>query len=183
MYIFLVIFLLLLPVALYLAFQALFAKKGREKGIRAVDEAYKRVRERHHLKLGETNKFANRIIAIDREMGVLLLIMYKDGITWEKCLNLEEIGSCDVIKTTDAESGFIQQVTIEIGVHNNYEPISFPFFDEQTDDIRDLGRAVKKAQHWQQRLLQYVLIPSAQNNHTTSLNGRRVGAKGAQWRA
>jgi len=183
MYILLVIFLLLLPVVLYLAFQALFVKKGHQKGIKAVDEAYKRVRQRHHLKVAEANKFVNRIIAIDREMGVLLLVLYKDGITWEKCLNLEEIGSCDVIKTTDVQSGFIQQVSVEIGLHNSHEPLSFPFFDEQTDDIRDLGRAVKKAQHWLQRLLQYVLVPSAQNNGSASLNGRRVGAKGARWRA
>lgn len=143
---------LLIPIPLYIAFQSFFIKERNKEGIGAVEGAYKRVIKRYGLRISEVSKFINRLIAIDRKIGKLVLIVYKDGITWEKCVGLQEIGGCQIARSTDHASGFVHQVNMELVLHYTREIISFPFFDEKIDDVRDLDRRTRQAHYWQKKV-------------------------------
>jgi hypothetical protein len=85
-----------MPIPLYIAFQSLFAKKRHYKVIAAVEDAYKNIVRTNNLTILEVNRFINRLIAIDRNSGKLVLIAYKKGIAFVNCVNLEEIRRCQV---------------------------------------------------------------------------------------
>lgn len=155
----LIIIMLLMPFPLYIAFQALFINQRYQKGIRAVEEAYQRMIKSHHLTNLEVNRFINRLIAIDREKGKLILIVYKKGITWETCVLLQEISYCHTINSYDHISNYIQKVNLELVIRNNPSIVSFPFFEEELDDVRDLKHRTRKCEYWQQKILYYANIP------------------------
>lgn len=163
MYVVLVILVLLAPIPIYIAFKSLFENKRNLKAKRAVKDAYKRVIKRYALSISQVNKFGNRLIAIDRKIGKLVLVVYKQGITWEKCFNLDEIIFCQIVKTTNKLSGCIENVSMELTFRNNHGIINFPFFDETLDDMRDLPYRLKKAQYWK-RKIQFHLSTFQTNN-------------------
>ena len=152
----LIILLLLIPIPIYIAFRLLFENNNNRKGIQAIKNAYKRVIKRHTLSISEVNRFGNRLIAIDRTMGKLVLVVYKNSITWEKCISLDEILFCQVVKTTNKVNGHIREVSMELTLHNKNDRVNFLFFDEQVDDMRDLSHRLKKSQYWK-RKIQYQL--------------------------
>lgn len=151
MYVVLVVLMLLIPIPIYFAFRSLFENKHNRKGIQAVKDAYKRVIKRYTLSISEVNKFGNRLIAIDRTMGKLVLVVYKNGITWEKCISLDEVMFCQIIKTTNKVSGCIQKVIMELTLSNNHGIINFLFFHETLDDMGDLPHRLKRSQYWKKR--------------------------------
>lgn len=158
MYVILIILVLLLPIPLYVAFQSLFIRQRHRKSMLAIEDAYKRVVERNNLRILELSRFINRLIAIDRSNRKLVLLVYKDGVTWEKCIALEEIISCQITKAVDNES-YIQSVSIQLILHNNNETISFSFFDNRFDDERDLSQRTKRADYWQKKILYFINVP------------------------
>jgi hypothetical protein len=147
--------LLLIPIPIYVAFKSLSKDRRNKKKILAIKDAYKRVTNRHLLSISEVNKFGNRLIAIDRNSGKLVLIVYKNGITWEKCLNLDEMVFCQIAKGTSEETGCIQRVNLELTFRRDGF-VNFLFFDEEVDDFRDLPARIKKAQYWKKKI-QYQL--------------------------
>ena len=66
---------------------------------------------------------------MDRDLAKLVLIVYKNGVTWEKHVNFEEIMFCQVTKTVNKDSGHIQTVSLELSFGNDQSDMSFPFFD------------------------------------------------------
>lgn len=137
MYIFLMILLLLMPIPIYLGFRSLFGDKHRQKVYLTLKEAFKRLIKRHRLSITEVNIFGNSLIAMDRKMNKLVLVVYKNGITWEKCINLHEMIFCKIVKTANKAAGCIQKVNLELSFHKD-GIITFAFFDEEVDDLRDL---------------------------------------------
>ena len=150
-----------MPFPLYIAFQTLFIKQRYQKGIRAVEEAFQRMIKSHSLNNLEVNRFINRLIAIDRHKSKLVLIIYKNGITWETCVNLQEISYCHSYNIIDHISNYIQKVNLELVLHNNPSILSFPFFEEALDDIRDLKQRTRKCEYWKRKILYYANIPPA----------------------
>jgi len=163
MYIIMIILVLLLPIPLYALFQSLYMKERNRHGSLAVQRSFKEVIERHRLTISEVNKFVNRLIAIDRETGRIVIVVYKGGITWQRCIGLEEIRGCDIINITNPENGYIEKVSMELLVCNNPEKICFDFFDDEVEDMRDLGRRMKQARYWQKKIQYYLYIPASLN--------------------
>lgn len=157
----LIIIMLVMPFPLYIAFQSLFIKQRHRKGIRAVDESFQRMIKSYSLTDLEVNRFINRLIAIDRHKGKLVLIVYKNGITWETCVDLKEISYCHSYNLIDPISNYIQKVNLELVLTNNPSIVSFPFFEESLDDVRDLKQRTRKCEYWQQKILHYANIPPA----------------------
>lgn len=168
MYALLIILMLLAPIPIYIAFRSLFEDKRNRKGLQAVKNAYKRVVTRHSLSISEVSRFGNRLIAFDLRLRKLVLIIYKNGITWEKCINLEDIMFCQMVKTTNRVSGSIEKV--ELIFHNNNGIINFSFFDKEIDDVRDLAYRVKKTQYWK-RKIQYQLSSLQTSNDNQAIPG------------
>lgn len=152
MHIALGILMLLFPIPLYFFFRWLFSNRRATKEITAVENAYRRMIGRHGLSIEEVHEFTNRLIAIDRQKGALVLVIHNDGITREKYISLHDVGTCHIVKTTDHPSGYIEQVNIEVGLRNTPEKITFPFFDEQTDDIRELAHRIKLSRYWERKI-------------------------------
>jgi hypothetical protein len=172
MYIILVALLLMMPIPLYFGFKSLFKVRDNQKAFLAIKDAYKRVKKRYRLSISEAHRFGNRLIAIDRNSGRLVLIVYKNGITWEKCLNLDEIIFCRIVKDSNNRSGSIQMVRLELTLANNQGSINFSFFDEQTDDFRDLPNNLKRAKYWKKKIqyhLSALQITSANNQLAVGL--------------
>lgn len=159
MMIVLIILALIVILLLYLAFQSYYGKQKHNREMLAVEEAYKRMMKRHNLKILEVSRLPNRLIAIDRVNGKLVLIVYKDGITWECCLNLEEIRHCELVKSTDHESGYIQSVNMELIMRDKGEVIRFPFFQQDIDDVRELRQRTNKSHYWQRKIRYYLDVP------------------------
>jgi hypothetical protein len=74
---------------------------------------------------------------------------------------LHDVGTCHIVKTTDHPSGYIEQVNMEVGLRNTNEKIRFPFFDEQTDDIRELTHRIKLSRYWERKIAYSSAIFSA----------------------
>jgi hypothetical protein len=161
MVIVLVILALIVILLIYLAFQSYYGSQKHQQKMLAVEEAYKRMVKRHQLKILEVSRLPSRLIAIDRVNGKLLMVIYKDGITWERCVDLGAIKSCELVKTTDHESGYIQHVHMELLLHNSSEVIRFPFFDQEVDDVRELRQRTNKSHYWQRKIRYYLDVPES----------------------
>lgn len=168
MYIILLALLLMMPIPLYFGFKSLFKDRHDQKDFLAIKDAYKRVKKRYRLSIAEVHRFGNRLIAIDRNSGKLVLIVYKNGITWEKCLNLEEIIFCRIVKDSNKVSGSIQKVSLELTLAKNQGVINFSFFDERTDDMRDLPNNLKRSKYWKKKI-QYHLSALQINSGSNQL--------------
>jgi hypothetical protein len=153
----LIIVVLLIPIPLYAIFHLLYVKEKNRHGNAAVQRSFKELIKRNRLTISEVNKFVNRLIAIDRNSGTVIVVVHNDGNTWQKCIGLEEIRNCEIISTRHPQNGFIQKVTMELSLCNSQENMSFAFFDDKIEDVRDLGRRMKQARYWQKKI-QYYLI-------------------------
>ena len=146
-----VIIILLLPIPLYAGFMSLFADRHRQKIQTKLKDGFKRLITRHRLSIGEVNIFGNNLISMDRKMNKMVLVVYKNGITWEKCIDLQEILSCQVVKIINRINSSIQRVNLDVIFHKE-ETISFSFFDEDADDRHDLPSRIKKADYWKRKI-------------------------------
>jgi hypothetical protein len=135
----------------------------------AVQRSFKEVIKRYGLTISEVNKFINRLIAIDRTTGRLVTVVYKKGTVSEKCIGFEEIRGCEIITVSDPNEGYIQRVTMQLSLCNNQENINFDFFDENIEDVHDLGRRTKQAGYWQKKIQYYLYIPLNRNNLKPSI--------------
>jgi hypothetical protein len=160
MYIILIILVLLIPIPLYVVFKSFYSKEKNRHGHAAVQRSFKEVIRRHRLTISEVNKFVNRLIAIDRNTGRLVIVVHRDGVTCQKCIGFEEITGCEITSATDPVSGYIQSVTMELSLHHHQKNVHFAFFDDKVEDVRDLGRRTKQAGYWQKKI-QYYLYTSA----------------------
>src|SRR5689334_17910273 len=100
MYIFLMIAAVVLPIILWVGLRSLFDKR-HNKITRAVSDAYARVVIRNLLTISDVNLMGDRLIAIDKSQRKLVLIVHKNEITWEKCVDLNRIVFCQVVKGHD----------------------------------------------------------------------------------
>jgi hypothetical protein len=114
MKIFLMILILIIAIPIYLGLRSLFEYKHPQKVYMIVKGAFTRLIKRHKLSIAEINLFGNRFIAMDLKMNKLVLIHYKHGLAWEKCLNLYEMVFCRIAKTTHKVSGDIQKLNLEL---------------------------------------------------------------------
>lgn len=147
-----IILAVLMPVPLYIAYRSLFRRRlGRNESV-ALDEAFKRVIKRNNLKPAEVVRFPNRLIAIDRDSGQLVLIVHRKGVTWEKCVSLEEISGCQVVKLVDEGNGYTRRVSLELSFGYGEKNLRFPFFDDSIDPVQDLGRRMKQSKYWQKKI-------------------------------
>ena len=144
--------LVLILIGIYIFVTTILADRPRNKASQAVKEAFKRVIERHMLSISDMNRFGNRVIALDTDLAKLVLIVYQNGVTWEKYIHMEDIMFCQVIKTGDKENGHIQKVSLELTLRNEQSDISFPFFDEKLDNRRDLSYRIRKSKYWKRRI-------------------------------
>ncbi len=148
----LIILIILLPVIVYLVFQYLVEKKQGDFAIAQVEKVYCDAVRSNHLEIDEVNTYSNRLIAIDRVAGCLLMIVTDDKHTWQRCVNLDDIRSCRVVHVNNRDNGYTQKVALELQISSG-EKIFYPFFDERTDDHRDLGRRTKNARYWKQKAI------------------------------
>lgn len=151
MYVILVLLLLLLFFAVYSHYLSVCDEKRNEEGRREIKQAYKRVIKRHLLSISALDRFGSRLIAMD-PVGKLLLIVHKDDVTWEKCIDMDDILFCRVVKTAGKMDGSIQDITMELTFRNNHEMVEFPFFDERLDNRSDFSQRLKKSQAWKKRI-------------------------------
>jgi hypothetical protein len=148
----LVLLLCLLFFYVYSHYLRVYDERRNQKGYREVKEAYKRVIKRHGLSIAAVDRFRNRLIAIDWIMGKLVLIIFKDGVTWEKSFNMDEILFCQVVKATDNAGERIEKVNMELTLRYDNGIVEFPFFDAKLDDRTVLGQRLKKAQSWKTKI-------------------------------
>ncbi len=144
--------LVLILIGIYMFVTTFLADRPRNKASLAVKEAFKRVTERHMLSISDMNRFGNRVIAMDSDLAKLVLIVYQNGITWEKYINMEDILFCQVINTGDKDNGHIQKVSLELTFRNDQSDISFPFFDEKLDNPRDVSYRIRKSKYWKRKI-------------------------------
>ena len=144
--------LILILIGIHIFVITILADKPRNKASQAVKEAFKRVIERHMLSISDMNRFGNRVIAMDADLAKLVLIVYQNGVTWEKYINMEDILFCQVIKTADKAGDHIQKVSLELTFRNNESDISFAFFDEKLDKPRDLSYRIRKSKYWKRKI-------------------------------
>jgi hypothetical protein len=152
MYAIFVLFLCLLFFIVYSHYLGIFNEKRNQQGYREIKEAYKRVIKRHRMSVSAVDRFSDRLIAIDWIMGKLVLIIYKEGVTWEKSFNMDEILFCRIVKTTDKINGNIQKVNMELTVRNDNAKVEFPFFDEKMDGRSVLAKRLRKSQSWKTKI-------------------------------
>ena len=153
---YILLLLILVCISFYIVWKTFFTNMRSRKGFQAINDVFEGVVKRHMLSISEVNRLGNRLIAIDRERAQLLLIIYKDGVIWEKCLTLNEIMFCQVLQTPNKGSDDIKKVSLELTFRNNHDTISFPFFDERIDDKRLLSHRVKKSRYWK-RIIHFQL--------------------------
>lgn len=152
MYVVLVICLLLMSGLLYFGFKLLFGDKNPRKDLLTIKVAFKRVIKRHLLSISEVDIFRNRLIAIDRKKSKLILIVHENEIIWERCFNLDELILCKIHNTTNNVSGCIENVKMELKFNNDHGIISFIFFDDKKDDLRELPSRIKKSRYWRKKI-------------------------------
>ena len=92
--------------------------------------------------------FNNRLIAIDQKMNKLVLVVYNNGMTEEKCLSLDNLIFCQIINATNRKKGCVESVTLELTFRNDPGMERFYFFGETNDDLRDLPSRIKKSKNW-----------------------------------
>jgi hypothetical protein len=164
MYLTLIILVLLLPIPLYALFKSWYNKEKNRHGNMAVQRSFKEIIKHYRLTISEVNKFVNRLIAIDRTTGRVVIVVYKGGTIRRKCIGLEEIRACEIINVSNPDSGYIGRVTMEISLYNNPGSINFDFFDENIEDVRDLNRRIKQAGYWQKKIQYYLCMPLNRNS-------------------
>ena len=147
MYIVSMILLLVISIPIYLCLKSLFEYKHPQKVYMIIKDTFTRVIKRHKLTISEINLFGNRIIAVDRKINKLVLIHYKHGIAWRKCINLHDIISCRIATITHKVSGKIQKVNLKLTFRKG-GIITFPFFDDEVDVKRDPSMRIKTALYW-----------------------------------
>jgi hypothetical protein len=144
--------LIIISIPVYLAFRSILNDKTRHKGSQAVKDAFKRSIKRHRLSISDVDRFGSRLIALDEDRAKLVLIVYKNGVTWEKCIDLDEIVFCQLVKTTSKVHSGIKEVNMELTLRNDPVSMSFAFFDEELDDTRDLFYRFKKSKYWKRKI-------------------------------
>lgn len=148
---FLIVLILLMVIALYLGYRSVVEYKHPKKVYRIVKDTFTGLIKRNKLSIAEINLFGNRLIAIDNKLKKLVLIHYKQGVAWEKCLNLHKMIFCRIVKNTHKVSGNIQKLNIELTFRNG-SVVVFPFFDKRVDVIGDLPARIKRAQYWKGKI-------------------------------
>lgn len=168
MYLILIILVLLMPFALYIGFQSLFKDKHKRKSYLAMKLSFKRISKRHILSISDMTVFKDRLIAIDKEKNKLAIVVYKNGITLEKYCNLDDLIFCRVVNRTNRISGCIESVSMELTFRNDPGIVSFAFFDEKTDDLRDLPLRIRKSKFWTRKIQYQTSIKQIGNNILTA---------------
>ena len=166
MYVVLVLLVLLMSIPLYIAFKWLFDDKFQPKSLLAIGQGFKRLIKRYKLSISGAAVFRHRLLAMDRKVNKLVLIVYKNGITWEKCVDLREIISCQIEKQFNKVSGRIQKVNLEL-IYPNDGIINFSFFDEEMDDSRDVTSRIKKGQYWRRKIQNQISTVQLANANQT----------------
>jgi len=144
--------IVLMAILFYIGFMLLFEDKHRSKESVAVDNAFKRVIKRHRLSISDVDVVGSSIIALDKKTGKLVLVVYKNGVTWEKCFSLNQLLFCQIVNVQDKISLCIKSIKLELTFSNDSRVISFVFFDEKTDNLSDLPSRVKKSKYWKRKI-------------------------------
>ena len=139
-------------IGIYIVSVLMFADKPGDKDAQAVKDAFKRVVQRHMLSVSDMSRFGSRLIAMDADLAKLVLIVYKNGVSWEKYINLEDILFCRINKTENKANGHIQTVSMELTFRDNRDNVSFPFFDEKLDGPRELSYRIRKSNYWKRKI-------------------------------
>ncbi|GAO44030.1 hypothetical protein [Flavihumibacter petaseus] len=155
MHLLLVIFLVLSPFLFWLGFRSVFVQR-RKKGMKAVREVYHSITARHALSISDVDVFGNRLIAIDKHFSKLVMVVHRNAVTWETCVDTSNILFCRVIKEQQEGTRGFRRVRLEITLDDAAEPLGFVFFEEEADDRRELPYRVQRAQFWK-RLIQLQL--------------------------
>jgi hypothetical protein len=140
-----------MTVPIYIGYRSFFEYKHPGNVYKVVKDAFIRLIKNHNLSIAEVNLFGNRLIAIDTKLKKLVLIHYKYGIVWERCLNLQKMVCCRIAQTIHKLSGDTQRVNLELTFHKG-GMITFPFFEKKTDVIHDLSARIKRAQYWKGKI-------------------------------
>lgn len=148
--------LLLLLIPLNTILRSSFASEKNRHGNLTVQRAFKKLIEHKKLTVSEVTKFLDRLIAFDQMTGRLIFVVYANNVVWQKCVGFEEVRDCQIVTTTDPQNGHIQKVAIELLLCGNGQKISFSFFDQATEDARDLSRRTKQARYWHSKIHHYL---------------------------
>jgi len=149
---FLILLLLLLSFILYLEFRALLQNKLDRKNALALKLALDRVITRNRLVISEIDTFKNKVIALDRKNNKIILVEYRNNVTWEKCFSMGELESCNISTKTDPLTGCMQKVTVDFNFSNNKGLVYFAFYDERNDHIQELPSRINKATYWKSKI-------------------------------
>ena len=152
MYTFLIVMLLLLSFLLYLGFKALFENKHDRRNALAIKVALERVIRRKRLLISEIDTLGNKVIALDRKNNQIILVEHRNNVTWEKCLSLGELESCNINKEMDQLTGCAQKVVMELNFNSNEELIYFTFYDKSNDSIHELPSRLRKENYWKNKI-------------------------------
>lgn len=151
MFIFLTILIIVMAIPIYFGFRSVFEYKHPKNVYKVVKDAFTRIIKKQNLSIAEINLFGSRLIAIDSKLKKLVLIQYRHGIVWEKCINLHKMVFCRIAKNTHQVSGEIQKVNLEL-TFGKGGTITFPFFDKEVDVIHVLPARIKSAQYWKGKI-------------------------------
>jgi len=158
MYTFLIVLLLLLSFLIYLGFKAVFENKHDRRNALALKVALNRVIRRNRLLISEIDTFGNKVIALDGKNNKIILVEHRNNVTWEKCLSLGELESCNISKEMDQLTGCSQKVVIELNFSSNRELVHFIFYDESNDNISELPSRMRKANYWKSKIQHHLNI-------------------------
>ena len=152
MYTFLIVMLLLLSFLLYLGFKAVFENKLDRRNSLAIKVALDRVLKRNRLSISEIDTLGNKVIALDRKHNKIILVEHRNNVTWEKCLSLGELESCNINKEMDQITGCAQKVVMELNFNSSEDLVYFTFYDKSNDSIHELPSRIRKANYWKNKI-------------------------------
>ncbi|MCV9926843.1 hypothetical protein OIU83_04240 [Flavobacterium sp. LS1R49] len=131
---------------LYFSFRANSLNKAKIKAIKAQHS------QNGHFDFDETESQNKRILSIDKKNKGFLLINFNKGKEESLFVNLNEVKSCRLVPTTEANSDTIIKIDFEFQDKTNANKIVIPFYNIEEDQIRQvcLYEDHQLAKKWQQ---------------------------------
>ncbi|MEO6814534.1 MAG: hypothetical protein ABI172_11430 [Ginsengibacter sp.] len=105
------------------------------------------------LSIDKKQTLNKNMIGIDRENMKLIFVDRSNIPQQIELINLNELSSCNLITQTNADKGYISNISVECAFKETNKPeILLPFYDEGKDNFNKMMRLSKKASYWEKAI-------------------------------
>lgn len=126
-------------------------KKRKEKDSETIAKDFENMVKENKLTIHYKDVFKKKMICFDKANKKLLMLDADHNKKMKCCLELDEIYSCRIIQLKDKFENCIK-ILLEIVHKENAHTVTFCFYDQACDDVRERTCLLLKAQHWNQRI-------------------------------